>query len=157
KQDIERYLARLARRRGIPFVWVPCDTDKDGNTTYRLVPPVRVSHGKVVEYQARGAAHFHVVIRLDGIDPDDLDRTAPAPGGLAGDHLGGAIRYARGRTAFRTLPHPLARDGWLIGWGEQVDVRPISLRGTGELTDLAVAGYLAKYSTKGTEDSGHTS
>jgi hypothetical protein len=157
KQDIERYLGRLARRRGIPFVWVPSGTDKDGNIRYRLVSPVRVSHGKVVEYQARGAAHFHVVIRLDGTDPDDLGRIVPPPGGITADDLGDAIRYAAGRTVFRTLPHSLSRDGWLIGWGEQVDVRPISFRGTSELSDLAVAGYLAKYSTKGTEDSGHTS
>jgi hypothetical protein len=137
KQDIERYLNALARKRGLP--------------------PVRVCHGKVVEYQARGAAHFHAVIRLDGNDPDDPARIVPPPGGITTDDLDDAIRYAVGRIAFRTLSHPLEWDGWLIGWGEQVDVRPISLRQTGELTDLAVAGYLAKYSTKGTEDSGHTS
>ena len=31
------------------------------------------------------------------------------------------------------------------------------MRGTGTVTDLAVASYLAKYSTKGTEAAGHTS
>ena len=39
---------------------------------------VRVSHGKAAEYQARGAVHFHVLLRLDGLD-DARPRTAPAP------------------------------------------------------------------------------
>ena len=35
---------------------------------------MRVSHGKAAEYQARGAVHFHVLIRLDGLDDDDPGR-----------------------------------------------------------------------------------
>ena len=31
------------------------------------------------------------------------------------------------------------------------------MTGTGTVTDLAVASYLAKYSTKGTEPAGHAS
>ena len=30
---------------------------------------LRVSYGKVAEYQRRGVVHFHALIRLDGIDP----------------------------------------------------------------------------------------
>ncbi|MCO5967927.1 hypothetical protein NDW01_05905 [Actinoallomurus sp. WRP6H-15] len=36
-----------------------------------------------------------------------------------------------------------------LAWGSQVDVRPITT--TGELTDQAVAGYIAKYATKAAE------
>ena len=36
--------------------------------------PVRVSHGKAAEFQARGAVHFHALLRLDGVDPADPDR-----------------------------------------------------------------------------------
>jgi hypothetical protein len=39
--------------------------------------------------------------------------------------------------------------------GEQVDVRPIAAFGAGErLTSAAVAGYIAKYATKGAESAG---
>ncbi|MCO6010209.1 hypothetical protein NE236_35125 [Actinoallomurus purpureus] len=38
-----------------------------------------------------------------------------------------------------------------------MDVRPITLTGDGTVTDAMVAGYLAKYSTKGTEVTGHSS
>jgi len=36
-----------------------------------------------------------------------------------------------------------------LAWGHQLDVRPIT--STGELTDQAVAGYIAKYATKAAE------
>ena len=51
KQAIERYLNSLARQRHLP--------------------PVRVPHGKGAEYQARGAVHFHVLLRVDGLDDAD--------------------------------------------------------------------------------------
>jgi replication initiator protein RepSA len=51
-----------------------------------------------------------------------------------------------------TPPNP---DGWTLTWGAQLDIRPVTF--TGALTDTAVAGYLAKYATKATEVTGHTS
>ena len=74
KQAIERHLGQLARRRGVPPIRVP-----RGNGTYRLVDPIRVAHGKAAEYQARGAVHFHALLRLDGYDPTDPDRLLPRP------------------------------------------------------------------------------
>lgn len=44
------------------------------------MPPVRVSHGKVAEMQRRAAVHFHVLLRLDGVNPDDPDALVPPPG-----------------------------------------------------------------------------
>jgi hypothetical protein len=68
-----------------------------------------------------------------------------------------AIRHAATVIGYTTDPHPAKPEGWPIRWGEQTDVRPITLRGHDPLTDERVAGYLAKYSTKGTEITGHTS
>lgn len=56
--------------------------------------------------------------------------------------------------AFSTAPHPARPGGWLIAWGDQVDVRVITMRGGNAVTDAMVAAYLAKYSTKGTESRG---
>jgi hypothetical protein len=151
KQAIERHLGQFARRRGVPPIRVPC-----GNGKYRLVDPIRVAHGKAAEYQARGAVHFHVLLRLDGYDPADPDTILPPPPGITAADLQDAIRHTAA-ISYRTKPHPAQPSGWLIGWGDELDVRVITLRGTGTITDLAVASYLAKYSTKGTETTGHAS
>jgi hypothetical protein len=152
KQDIERHLAALARRRGIPFIQVP-----RGDGTYRLVSPVRLSHGKAAEYQARGAVHFHVLLRLDGIDPANLDHVIPPPLGITAADLEHAIRHTARTITYRSDPHPVNPAGWVIGWGTELDIRIIAIHGTGAVSDLAVASYLAKYSTKGTEPAGHAS
>jgi len=139
KQAIERHLNQFARHRGLPY-------------------GVRVSHGKAAEYQARGAVHFHVLLRLDGLDPDDPARLLAPPLGLTVADLEDAIRHVAAIT-WQTPPHPASPggDGWVIGWGSKLDVWPITLRATGTITDLMVASYLAKYSTKGTEVTGHAS
>jgi hypothetical protein len=149
KQAIDRHLGQLARRRGIRPIPVP-----GGNGKTRLVDPVRVAHGKAAEYQARGAVHFHALLRLDGYDPADPDRLLLPPSALTIADLGDAIRQAAA-IVYRTPPHPARPGGWKIGWGTEIDIRLITLDGT--ITDLAVAGYLAKYSTKGTEVTGHAS
>ena len=152
KQAIERHLGQLARRRGVPPIRVPC-----GNGTYRLVDPVRVAHGKAAEYQARGAVHFHALLRLDGYDPADPDRLLPPPPAITIADLDDATRWAARAISYRTPPHPAQPGGWTITWGTEIDIRVITLTGTGTVTDLAVASYLAKYSTKGTEPAGHAS
>jgi hypothetical protein len=152
KHAIERHLAQLARIRGIPPVSV---VTRSGSI--RRVPPVRVSHGKAAEFQARGAVHFHVLLRLDGMDPADPTAVVSPPAGITVADLENAIRHAATHVGLHTPAHPDAADGWPIGWGEQVDVRPVSVSGRGEVTDLMVAGYLAKYATKGTEVTGHRS
>ena len=138
KQAIERRLNQLAHRRGLAY-------------------GVRVSHGKAAEYQARGAVHFHVLLRLDGLDELDPARLLPPPPGLTAADLEDATRHAAATISYLTPPHPASPPGWLIGWGTELDVRVITVRGTGTVTDVMVASYLAKYSTKGTEVTGHTS
>ena len=146
KQDIERHLIQLAGHRGIPW-------------PVEWLPPVRLSHGKVAEYQARGAVHFHALFRLDGTSRKDPDAVVPPPAGLTVADLEDAVRHAAANVAVRTSPHPDSPDGegWLITWGRELDVRPVADRGQGTVTGLAVASYLAKYATKGTEVSGHAS
>ena len=57
-------------------------------------------------------------------------------------------------TWFATVSHPAKPQGWDIAWGTQVDPRTVQLTDDGEITDVAVASYLAKYSTKSTEPVG---
>jgi hypothetical protein len=121
------------------------------------VPPVRVAHGKAAEYQARGAVHFHALLRLDGYDPADPGALLSPPPGITTADLDQATRRAARAIGYRTPPHPAQPGGWLIAWGAEIDIRVITLTGTGTVTDLAVASYLAKYSTKGTEPAGHAS
>ncbi|GAA2414618.1 hypothetical protein GCM10010404_85940 [Nonomuraea africana] len=138
KQHAERHLNQLARQRGLP--------------------KVRLSHGKAAEYQARGAVHFHILLRLDGIDPDNPDAVTAPPDGITSDDVIAAVTLAATTIAYTTDPHPAHLDGWTITWGEQHEIRPITLSASGDaLDDQAVAAYLAKYSTKGTEATGHTS
>ncbi|MGW5080098.1 replication initiator [Micromonospora echinospora] len=150
KQAIERHLPALCRKRGIPFVRVVTTSGK-----VRWVPPVRVSHSKVAEMQRRAAVHFHVMLRLDGVDTDDPDAIVPPPAGITVDDLEEAVHTAAARITVTTPAHPDRPQGWLVAWGEQVDVRRINTAGD-ELTDGKVAAYLAKYATKATEATGHS-
>jgi hypothetical protein len=118
---------------------------------------VRLRYAKVAEMQRRGVVHFHAIIRLDGHHPDLPDLILPPPPGVTVAHLQAAITEAVAATGHTTPGHPHRPEGWRIGWGDQVDIRPIHLTGDGELTDTAAAGYLAKYATKSTETTGHTS
>src|SRR5690242_6229947 len=113
------------------------------------LPPVRVSHGKAAEYQARGAVHFHVLLRLDGVDPADPAAVVPPPPGITAD-VENAVRRSAALVTCQTRPHPDSPDGtgWVIAWGKETDLRTVTDGGPGTLTGLAVASYLAKYATK---------
>jgi hypothetical protein len=84
-------------------------------------------------------------------------RLLPPPPGITIADLEDATRRAAAAIGYLTKPHSAMPSGWLIGWGDELDVRIITMRGTATITDLAVASYLAKYSTKGTEITGHAS
>jgi hypothetical protein len=118
---------------------------------------VRLSFGKCAEYQRRGVVHFHALIRLDGLDPDNPEQVIPPPEWATVFVLSHIIRTAVKRTAFQTKPHPANPAGWPITWGTQLDVRPLRVPGDKAITGEAVAGYLAKYATKGTDIAGHVS
>ena len=113
-----------------------------GLTAARAGEQVRVAYAKVAEYQARGAVHYHAVIRLDAADPD-----RPPPAWATVELLTVAIRTAAADVG---VPCPLG--GPPLGWGDQLDLRPISDHAGGEeLSAGRVAGYVAKYATKATE------
>ncbi|MGW3829453.1 replication initiator, partial [Streptomyces sp. NPDC005071] len=110
----------------------------------------RVSFGKVAEYQKRGAVHFHAVVRFDGPDgPDD-----PPPAWATLDLLTDAIHAAAARVEV-DVPPSGDQPARTLTWGTQLDVRPIRAFGDGEdITEQAVASYVAKYATKAAENTG---
>ncbi|MCF7551809.1 replication initiator [Pseudonocardia sp. WMMC193] len=111
----------------------------------------RLSYAKVAEYQRRGLVHFHAAIRIDGPDgPAD-----PPPAGLTAEALHDAVREA----AAATVLDVVRPDGTALAlrWGAQLDLREITPTAHdavtdehGEITDSRLAGYIAKYATKGT-------
>ncbi|MFE2088442.1 replication initiator protein RepSA [Streptomyces sp. NPDC059460] len=111
---------------------------------------VRVSFGKVAEFQKRGAVHFHAVIRIDGPDGPDT----PAPAWATVELLDDAIRAAAARA---TVPVPSAGrfPARTLRWGTQIDVQPIGLlEGQTDVSEQAVGAYVAKYATKAAETTG---
>ncbi|UJW35083.1 replication initiation protein [Saccharothrix sp. AJ9571] len=117
----------------------------------------RLSYAKVAEYQKRGLIHFHAVIRLDG--PEGA--ADPAPDWATATTLAAAVTAAAATT---TVTKTLRLDGTTtrhtFTWGDQVDVRTIRPEHAhtveddqGDISDRALAGYIAKYATKGTSTS----
>jgi hypothetical protein len=117
---------------------------------------VRISYAKVAEFQRRGAIHFHAIIRLDAATecrcPGCL---SPPPEPFTAALLEDAIRQAV--PAVRVPGPSLEEDGTerYARWGGQLDARNITRdEQAGELSAEQVAGYVAKYATKGTESFG---
>jgi hypothetical protein len=111
----------------------------------------RLSYAKVAEYQRRGLVHFHAVVRVDG--PEGAGD--PTPSGITADVLRAAITTAAAVAVIATDrpdSSPL-----LLGWGEQLDLRHITASNAsdveddaGRISEARLAGYIAKYATKGT-------
>ncbi|MET8682574.1 replication initiator, partial [Streptomyces sp. NPDC004647] len=114
-----------------------------------LADACRVSFGKVAEFQKRGAVHFHAVVRLDGPDGPDTEPPSWATVPLLDD----AIRAAASRVLVLVPPAGLFPERKLR-WGTQVDVQPIGALGHEDLTEQAIAAYVAKYATKAAETTG---
>ena len=136
-------------------------------TLRRLLKPLerahgvelRVSFGKVAEYQRRGVVHFHALLRLDRYDPTTPDAILPPPPGIGAHQLGELVAAAIGSTAFRTPDYPGTTHSWPVAWGPQLDIRPlrtgtIVADAVPDVSTDAVAAYLAKYATKATEPTG---
>jgi Replication initiator protein, pSAM2 len=114
---------------------------------------VKLSYVKAAEFQRRGLVHFHAIFRLDGHNSVHPERTVPPPLVITAEVLADVIRQTARATRFATTSHPANPKGWDITWGAQVDPRVVRITG-GEITDVAVASYLAKYATKSTEPVG---
>ena len=91
-----------------------------GETPTALARRVRVSYAKVAEYQARGAIHFHAVIRLDG----SANEVAPPPPGFTVELLERAIREAADQVAVPLPQLCAARCGWPGGGVSSTCARP---------------------------------
>ncbi|MFM9492265.1 replication initiator [Streptomyces galilaeus] len=107
-----------------------------------------ISFAKVAEYQKRGAVHFHAVIRLDGPEGGDT----PPPHWATAELLTDSIHAAA--TTTRIDGPVLDGRAHTFAFGRQLDVRTIrsaDFDGGQELTERAVAAYIAKYATKGAE------
>ncbi|MFE4308365.1 replication initiator protein RepSA [Streptomyces sp. NPDC056891] len=112
----------------------------------------RISYGKVAEFQKRGAVHFHAVIRIDGPDGPD----SPPPSWATTECLTNAIQAAATH-AYTTVIVPAVGHQPLrrLRWGTQLDIRPVKAFGDGsDITEQAVASYIAKYATKAAETTG---
>ncbi|MEU6417614.1 replication initiator protein RepSA [Streptomyces spiralis] len=123
-----------------------------GLTQRELKEACRVSYGKVAEFQKRGAVHFHAVIRLDGPDGPDSPPASWATVTLLED----AIRAAAAHS-YSSVSVPAAGDqpARTFQWGRQLDIRPVKAFGDGsDVTEQAVASYVAKYATKAAENTG---
>lgn len=102
---------------------------------------------KVAEYQQRGALHFHAIVRLDGVGPDGAI-TAP-PSVFTTELLAEAIRQTVEAVSVHPRELPAGRTS--LRWGSELHVRAIRQGGPEDLTSEAVAAYIAKYATKGSE------
>ncbi|MEU0565170.1 replication initiator [Nonomuraea sp. NPDC005983] len=112
----------------------------NGLTVIALREHVSIAFAKVAEYQRRGVVHFHAVIRLDGPDGPN----SPPPAWATADALAQAVDHAA--SVVTAEIKPLSR---IFRWGTQLDARRITM--DGELTEQAVAAYIAKYATKAAE------
>jgi hypothetical protein len=118
-----------------------------GMTHKRLREQVRIAYVKVAEYQRRGLVHLHAVIRLDRAMPAyRASELKPPPAGFGVELLEDAIRVTAGEVR---APLPDALGAGTVAWGGELDVRRLD-----EGEHREVAGYLAKYATKSTEQAG---
>ncbi|WP_306610688.1 replication initiator protein RepSA [Streptomyces lunaelactis] len=123
-----------------------------GLTQRELKEEARIAYGKVAEFQKRGAIHFHAVIRIDG----PTGPLSPPPSWASTELLDRSIRAAVAHV-YTSITVPAAADqpARTFRWGTQLDVRPIKAFGDGsDITEQAVASYVAKYATKAAENTG---
>jgi hypothetical protein len=117
-------------------------------TQARLRELVRFNYIKVAEYQRRGLVHLHVLVRLDRAMPKYReDELHPPSRAFTAERLERAVR-----STIATVDAPVDDElgGGRVRWGGEFDVRGLDEGAVrGEL-----AGYLAKYATKSTEQAG---
>ncbi|MFE7929983.1 replication initiator [Streptomyces sp. NPDC057456] len=114
----------------------------------RFAAHARLSFARVAEYQKRAAVHIHAVVRLDG--PNGPADKPPTWGTV--ERLTDAVRASAGRVLIRT-PYSPAVGELTLNWGAQIDIRSLRSDGDGP-DDDAVAAYVAKYVTKGADETG---
>jgi hypothetical protein len=119
-----------------------------GMTPKQLRLQARPAYVKVAEYQRRGLVHLHVLARLDrAMCRYRRHEIHPPRVRFTSELLEHAIRAA---IADVSAPSPDELGGGRVCWGGQLDVQQLT---TGEQRG-EIAGYLAKYATKSTEQAG---
>jgi hypothetical protein len=134
-------------RRTVPVYLPRVLARQIGVTQTRLREQVRVAYAKIAEYQRRGLVHLHAVIRLDRAMPDyRADQLRPPDARFTAQLLEDALRAT---VAEVSVPVADELGSGRVCWGEQLDIRQLDVTARRE-----VAGYLAKYATKSTEQAG---
>jgi hypothetical protein len=120
-----------------------------GITQKRLHEQVRVSYVKVAEYQQRGLVHLHPVIRLDRRMPAyRCGEIRPPDKRFTSELLERALR-ATVEAVKVEIPEELGAG--TVRWGDRLDVQQLPAE---DHERRGRAGYLAKYTTKSTEQAG---
>ncbi|MGW3628300.1 replication initiator, partial [Streptomyces sp. NPDC000880] len=94
----------------------------------------------------------HAVIRLDGPDGPDSPPPSWATVAVLTDSIRAAVAHS-----YTTITVPAAGDQPCrpFRWGSQLDIRPVRAFDDGnDITEQAVASYVAKYATKAAESTG---
>jgi len=119
-----------------------------GVTPRALREQVRFSYAKTSEYHQRGLVHLHAVIRLDRAMPAyRAHELRPPSARYTAEVLAQTVRATVRRVAAK-LPSELG--GGHVHWGAEFEVRAVG----GGAERSRTAGYLAKYTTKSTEQAG---
>ncbi|MCT9931876.1 replication initiation protein [Planotetraspora sp. A-T 1434] len=126
-----------------------------GMTATAFNAQVRVSFAKVAEYQVRGVVHFHAVVRLDA-KTEDATAVLPPPDWANVELLDRGVRTAAANAHVKSPACAGAGGVRRLVFGAQLDIKPIVAGElTGQtLTEEQVAGYIAKYATKGATTEG---
>jgi hypothetical protein len=120
-----------------------------GMTQKRVDELVRVSYIRVAEYQHRGLVHVHPLIRLDRRMPVYRGgEVRPPERRFTVQLLEDALR-ATAETVSVNVPEELGAG--TVRWGSQLDVQQLA---GDDAERRRRASYLAKYSTKSTEQAG---
>jgi len=117
-----------------------------GMSVRAVAKEVRLSYVKVVEFQRRGSVHLHALVRLDAVG-DGV--------GVPSERFNADLLAAAVELAARRVSAPLAgvvkTPGDRVCWGRELGVAVVTDKDAGR---RRAAAYLAKYSTKSTEDTG---
>jgi hypothetical protein len=117
-----------------------------GLSVRAVAKEVRLSYVKVAEFQRRGSVHLHALVRLDAMD----DGLSAPPEPFSAELLAGALELAARRVSAPVVGADTTTDD-RVRWGRELDVVVVTDRDAGR---RRAAAYLAKYSTKSTEDNG---
>lgn len=117
-----------------------------GMSVRAVAKVVRLGYVKVVEFQRRGSVHLHALVRLDAAG----DELASPPEGFSAELLAAALELAARRVS---APLAARNDAIVeqVRWGRELDVAVVTDKNAGR---RRAAAYLAKYSTKSTEEHG---